>query len=41
MLKERTLPLEYIAPGGNDVTDAFIQWVRPLIGENLPQYFEW
>ena len=41
MLKERTLPRDYIAPGENDVTGAFVQWARPLIGEELPRYFEW
>lgn len=41
MLKERTLPRDYIASGENDVTGAFVQWARPLIGEELPRYFEW
>lgn len=35
MLTERTLPDHFIAPGGNDVTQAFIDWCRPLIGGPL------
>lgn len=34
---ERSLPDEYIAPDGRDVTPAFLDYVRPLIGEPLPQ----
>ncbi|MFI3169821.1 MAG: diphosphate--fructose-6-phosphate 1-phosphotransferase [Faecalibacterium sp.] len=33
MMDERLLPAEYIAPSGNDVTQAFIEWCRPLVGE--------
>ncbi len=33
MMDERLLPAEYIAPSGNDVTDAFVQWCRPLVGD--------
>ncbi|HJA25920.1 MAG TPA: diphosphate--fructose-6-phosphate 1-phosphotransferase [Candidatus Fournierella merdigallinarum] len=35
MLTERTMPDEYINERGNDVTDAFVEWCRPLIGEPL------
>lgn len=41
MLTERTLPEEYINARGNDVTDEFVEWARPLIGDNLPEYFNW
>ena len=36
MLVERTLPDEFINEAGNGVTEAFIQWCAPLIGEALP-----
>lgn len=32
MLLERKFPKEYIAPNGHDVTDAFLDWLRPLVG---------
>ena len=35
MLTERTMPDEFINRRGNDVTDAFVEWCRPLIGEPL------
>lgn len=35
---ERHLPDEYMAPVGNDVTDAFIAYARPLLGGPLPPY---
>ena len=35
--KERRLPLEWIAPEGNDVLPAFRDYARPLIGE-VPGY---
>ena len=35
MLTERTMPDEYINARGNDVTEAFVEWCRPLIGEPL------
>lgn len=37
MLTERTLPEEYINEAGNGVTEAYLDWVRPLIGEPLPE----
>jgi 6-phosphofructokinase len=35
--KERTLPLDWIAPDGNDVRPAFQEYARPLIGD-VPAY---
>ena len=35
MLTERTMPAEFINERGNDVTGAFVEWCRPLIGEPL------
>jgi len=35
---EHTLPREYINADGNGVTDAFIAYARPLIGEPLQPY---
>ncbi|MPZ12919.1 MAG: diphosphate--fructose-6-phosphate 1-phosphotransferase [Chloroflexi bacterium] len=34
--RERHLPDEFIASSGTDVTDAFLAYVRPLIGGSLP-----
>jgi 6-phosphofructokinase len=33
---ERSFPREWIAPGGTDVTDDFVAYARPLIGEDWP-----
>ncbi len=41
MLHERTVPDAFIAPAGNDVTQAFIDWARPLLGEPLPTMTDW
>ena len=38
MLHERVLPDHYINERGNDVTDEFIQWCRPLIGSPLTEF---
>ncbi|MCD7737763.1 MAG: diphosphate--fructose-6-phosphate 1-phosphotransferase [Lachnospiraceae bacterium] len=38
MLFERKMPDEYINEKGNDVTDAFVEWCRPLVGEALPEF---
>ena len=35
---ERQVPDEFIGPEGNDVTSAFIDYARPLIGGPLPPY---
>ncbi len=34
--KTRLLPKEFINGDGNDVTEAFLQWGRPLVGELRP-----
>ncbi len=34
--RERTMPDEFIASSGTDVTDAFVRYARPLIGGSLP-----
>ncbi len=33
---ERSFPKEWIAPGGSDVTDDFLAYARPLIGDDWP-----
>ena len=38
MLTERTMPKEFISEDGMDVTDAFIQWCKPLIGAEMPKF---
>lgn len=35
--KTRVMPDAFIAPSGNDVTDAFHHYARPLLGSGLPQ----
>lgn len=35
---ERKVPDAFIAPDGNDVTEAFLAYARPLIGPPLPHY---
>ena len=37
MLNERIIPEEYINERGNDITDSFVRWCRPLIDGNLPE----
>lgn len=36
MMYERTMPDEFINEEGNGITQAFLDWCRPLIGEELP-----
>ena len=36
---EKLLPDEFINEAGNDVTDTFVEYCRPLIGGPLPDYF--
>ena len=36
MMYERKMPDEFINEEGNGVTQAFLNWCRPLIGEELP-----
>ena len=38
MLHERKMPDEYISADGCDVTDAFVEWCRPLIGGELRRF---
>lgn len=40
MLYEKILPEEYINERGNDVTDAFADWCRPLIGPELRDFID-
>lgn len=40
MMYEKTLPDAYINDRGNDVTDDFVQWCRPLIGPELPAFID-
>ena len=32
---ERTFPADWIAPGGCDVTDDFVHYARPLVGDEM------
>jgi 6-phosphofructokinase 1 len=34
--KTRTMPNEFIAASGTDVTDAFRSYLRPLLGKDMP-----
>lgn len=38
MLAERVMPDEFINKTGNDVTDAFVEWCRPLLGGPLRSF---
>ena len=40
MLYERTLPGEYINERGNDVTQAFTDWCKPLIGSEIRDFID-
>lgn len=40
MLYEKILPEEYINERGNDVTEAFAEWCRPLIGPELRDFID-
>jgi ATP-dependent phosphofructokinase / diphosphate-dependent phosphofructokinase len=37
--KTRTMPDEFIAPSGTDVTDAFRLYLRPLLGKSMPDAY--
>ena len=37
MLHERVMPEEYINERGNDISDSFVEWCRPLIDGDLPE----
>ncbi len=32
---ERTFPADWITPNGYDVTDAFVRYAMPLVGEDM------
>jgi 6-phosphofructokinase 1 len=38
MLNERILPNEFISDRGNDVTQEFIDWCKPLIGDEMKSF---
>ncbi|MFV0465742.1 MAG: diphosphate--fructose-6-phosphate 1-phosphotransferase [Lachnospiraceae bacterium] len=38
MLYEKTLPDHYLSPEGNDVTEDFINWCRPLLGGEFEEF---
>lgn len=40
MMFERTVPEEYINERGNDVTQEFVDWCRPLIGPKLREFID-
>ncbi|MEW4414159.1 diphosphate--fructose-6-phosphate 1-phosphotransferase [Clostridium sp. AN503] len=40
MMYERTVPDEYINERGNDVTDAFARWCKPLIGSEIRKFID-
>lgn len=40
MMYERTIPESYINERGNDVTEEFIRWCRPLIGPKLRDFID-
>ena len=37
MLHERVMPEEYINERGNDITESYVRWCRPLIDGELPE----
>lgn len=38
MLHERVMPGSYISARGNDVTDEFVKWCKPLVGDGLGEF---
>lgn len=40
MMHERTVPERYMNPRGNDVTQEFVDWCRPLIGPELREFID-
>jgi 6-phosphofructokinase 1 len=38
MMHEKTMPDEFIDGENFNVTDAFVEYCKPLIGENIPEY---
>lgn len=39
MMHERVLPENYINDRGNNITQDFVDWCKPLIGETLPEFY--
>jgi len=37
---ERKVPDEFINEQGNNINELFLEYVRPLVGKNLPDYFQ-
>ena len=38
--REKKVPSEFISPAGNDVTEEFLRYCRPLAGGDWPDYFQ-
>ncbi len=38
MLEEKVLPEKYINERGNDITEEYVKWCKPLIGGELPDF---
>ena len=38
--KTRTMEAEFITAAGTDVTPAFLDYLRPLLGNGLPETFK-
>jgi len=38
MLHERKLPDEYISEDGFDITEAYLNWLKPILGEEMPEF---
>lgn len=38
MMYEKKMPEDYINGRGNDVSESFLEWARPLTGSGLPEY---
>jgi 6-phosphofructokinase 1 len=38
MMDEKVMPKDYIHPNGFDVTQAFVDYCQPLVGEPVPEY---
>lgn len=38
MLEERMFPMDFITEDGMDVKEEYLTWLRPLLGEELPEY---
>ena len=38
MLHERKLPDEYISEDGFDITEAYLDWLKPILGQEMPEF---